>query len=255
MDTSLPKSLRIPLENLMCENVLSGWTIHGSEKVTTVILRFKMEDTVPDQSVKYRRISPSQIARDSARSKGWIEKNNQTNLNESLTENEIITQSCDESKHSDTIDPGVFVMDNTIPDTKPVSPRITRSKSLHIETKSCSPKSTPSPVQQTDGLVNNFNPAVISKEPEQYNSTISNPQDIDTVAVKAFSQVKQGVKTFILKRQCLTCMAPVDFNDLVQCCFLCKGMFCRPCILKRNICKHRETLHRLKPLSQYMDNG
>ena len=37
MDISLPKQLQLSLANLLDEHGLAGWTIHGSQNMTTVI--------------------------------------------------------------------------------------------------------------------------------------------------------------------------------------------------------------------------
>ena len=65
MDIIMPKQFELSLENLFHEQTLTGWTIHGSQNQTTVVLRFKMEDLAFDHDrppVKYKRASPSQTA-------------------------------------------------------------------------------------------------------------------------------------------------------------------------------------------------
>ena len=63
----LPKTLEIALKNLLEEHNLSGWSIHGSQKITTLVLRFNMEDHIQNQDIKYKRVSPSQLNRDKDR--------------------------------------------------------------------------------------------------------------------------------------------------------------------------------------------
>ena len=59
MDIMLPKSLEVTLRSLLEENGLSSWTIQGSEHMTTVIIRFKMEAIATDHqsTVKYKQTS------------------------------------------------------------------------------------------------------------------------------------------------------------------------------------------------------
>ena len=65
----MPKQLQISLLNLLQDNTMSGWSIHGSSNGTTIVLRFKMEDCVlgSNASVKYKRASHSQTVRDNQR--------------------------------------------------------------------------------------------------------------------------------------------------------------------------------------------
>jgi hypothetical protein len=74
MDTKLPKHLEITLDTLLNEGSLSSWTIQGNANLTTVIIRFKV-DTVEEEKdmpmVKYKRVPPSQLKRDSARAGQW----------------------------------------------------------------------------------------------------------------------------------------------------------------------------------------
>ena len=61
MNQSLPKHLQITLDGLLCDSVLSSWTVHGNSAMTTLTIRFKMEscteEHVPDDQlngVKYK---------------------------------------------------------------------------------------------------------------------------------------------------------------------------------------------------------
>ena len=73
MDQLLPKQLQTSLENLLQEQSLSGWTIHGNLNGNlngTMVLRFKMVDineNLSKETIKYKSASTSQVARDSQR--------------------------------------------------------------------------------------------------------------------------------------------------------------------------------------------
>ncbi len=61
---------------MFTKGVLSSWTIHGNENMTTLSIRFKVDTAVDVQEesvnnvVKYKRVAPSQIHRDITRSHG-----------------------------------------------------------------------------------------------------------------------------------------------------------------------------------------
>ena len=156
MDTVLPKALEISLQGLLAHQNLTGWTIHGSNDMTTVVIRFKMEDTncnlstqEQTQRVKYKRSSPSQILRDNQRSQEWLAKQNSqptVDVNMSIGPNSE-SAIC---KQQDT-----SVKESILPSsTRPKehkhqsSPRVTRSKSSN------QPKPSPMPLQ-VDGSTDN----------------------------------------------------------------------------------------------------
>ena len=48
MDKTLPKYLEVALESLLQANTLRSSTVQENGKMTTVVLRFKMDAIVPD---------------------------------------------------------------------------------------------------------------------------------------------------------------------------------------------------------------
>ena len=173
MDISLPKQLEYSLKKLLSEFGLSGWSIHGSLKTTTVVLRFKMEDTVDsadrDQDIKYKRISPSQMARDEQRAKLHRASEPPTSYSQAQAVSEVsppdsVIEEDTICKQVDTAAP-TMCDPPTILQVKPKikSPqRITRSKS----------KVTPSPIPQVDGHVEANSALVL------HGQRISNVNDI-----------------------------------------------------------------------------
>ena len=89
MDNLMPKHLECMLDNLLRDNNLTSWTIQANSKMTTVIIRFQPQDTdiLPqaDTSVKYKRLPPSQIKRDSNRAERWKDTSKQVKEPVSLT--------------------------------------------------------------------------------------------------------------------------------------------------------------------------
>ena len=74
MDKGLPKQLEIILDGLIHECLLSSWSLHGNTNMTTLTIRFRSDTeaiTQDETSVKYKRIAPSQLKRDSNRAKMW----------------------------------------------------------------------------------------------------------------------------------------------------------------------------------------
>ena len=148
MDEALPKHLQVSLMNLLKEHGLSGWSIHGSKISTTVILRFKMEDTIelnPNQNVKFKRVSPSQQARDTLRAQQRITTTKPMDVKDQHPPDnvaELIEIDNDKSKQDSTM----VNTDTIVEPRKVCSPRRTRSKAAKVTTK-------PSPVPQVDGNV------------------------------------------------------------------------------------------------------
>jgi hypothetical protein len=75
MDNKMPKHLQIIVDTLLSDNILTSWSVQANPQITTVIIRFKPEDTevsVQDQDImKYKRVSPSQLERDTKRAEKW----------------------------------------------------------------------------------------------------------------------------------------------------------------------------------------
>ena len=156
MDQPLPKQLQISIEHLLNEQMLSGWTIHGNPTGTTIVLRFKMEDVIPSQSIdsiKYKRASASQVARDSARNQQRSKAVDKVDAKSSENDGKELTDSnklyniakCSEETHAK-----LEQFKLPPPMTSPVkSPRITRSKAKPRSQPQ--PSAKPSPVPQVDG--------------------------------------------------------------------------------------------------------
>lgn len=152
MDIELPFQLRIALEGLVAHSTLSGWTIHGSDKMTTLVMRFKNDKMVDDTEglvnlpARYRRIPPSQVARDNARAKEWqsINEECQTDISNEI-EHSFTTQS-DQCKQQDTVES--YSESPILVPPKP-SPRITRSKSVQSKPKQSQPSPLPPQVDGT----------------------------------------------------------------------------------------------------------
>ena len=98
----------------------------------------------------------------------------------------------------------------------------------------------------------------IEQDSGDYNSGLPSKQyasaiDTDHETVK----ISSGVNTYDFKQTCASCYNQVGLKDYIQCCFICKVMICRVCLVERKEHKeHWSFLHQLKPLEDYMlDNG
>ena len=158
MDRALPKQLQISIEHLLHEQMLSGWTIHGNANGSTIVLRFKMEDVSPSPSIetiKYKRASASQVARDHARSE---QRNNSVDRIDEKPTHTHRKDLTDCNKQNNTAicseETCAKLEQYKLPPsmTSPAnSPRITRSK---VKPRSqLKPNVQPSPVPQVDGTV------------------------------------------------------------------------------------------------------
>ena len=171
MDIVIPKQLENALESLFEENLLSSWTIQGFTNQTTVTLRFKMEDTVTEDTVKYRRVSKSQMDRDRDRAKAWHEQDRSAEL-DTLPQTQA---SGDLDAESDSIP---IPTQPSKPKLKPKpqpSPRVTRSKT-HLSAKAKA--FTPSPLPQVDGASD----AVKTSPPHHHN--VNSTPVIDQAALR-----------------------------------------------------------------------
>ena len=79
MAGTLPKHLGVTLDSLMEDSTITSWSVHGNSAITTLTIRFKMVDSTAEvrdsvNVTNFKRVSSSQIARDSARAKGWRER-------------------------------------------------------------------------------------------------------------------------------------------------------------------------------------
>ena len=66
--------------------------------------------------------------------------------------------------------------------------------------------------------------------------------------------VSGAVHTYELKQACYACDTPLRFNDIVQCCFACKSVFCIPCLVDKRVHDYQWCciyLKGAKPLQDY----
>mgnify|MGYP001545006574 CR=1 FL=1 len=177
----LPKHLEKTLVSLLEDHGLAGWSIHGSQQMTSVILRFKMEDNNEihqNQSVKFKKVCPSQMARDTLRSQKWKENIDKCEASCGALSNEPSeVEKVDQLKNANQDSTSVYIKTSgqdmkVPPKTKVSSPIRARSKTLEGKPPckppckpTCKPPNTtqcqplqvdskvddPSPVQQLSG--------------------------------------------------------------------------------------------------------
>ena len=75
----LPFILEKTLAQLIDDDQLQSWNIHGKDKFTVVTLRFNMDGTLDnDMDVKYKKAKPSQLKRDQKRASQYKTKSPET---------------------------------------------------------------------------------------------------------------------------------------------------------------------------------
>ena len=145
MDTNLPKTLQITLDNLLMDNTLRSWTVQGNTNITTVIIRFKMDVHMTNmEQVKYKKVPKSQMKRDMSRSDNWRKGAHQETLD---TSKEVMVNNAKKSTNTP-------VINNTISPCPAKVNTVLCHSPPHANTRSRSKLSataiafTPSPVPQ-----------------------------------------------------------------------------------------------------------
>ena len=122
--------------------------------MTTLVLRFKMEDSQPENAVKFECVSPSQLSRDMSRLQDKASFKGKSRCDEvkPTDGHHEMSDESQENKQPDTdkMDIEVFapeVSKGLHVKPKVLSPRITRSK------RHATNQAKPSPVPQVDGHV------------------------------------------------------------------------------------------------------
>ena len=154
MDTKLPKQLAITLNGLIDTSLLSSWTMHGNENITTLTIRFKpdctaaiAEDTLP--SAKYKRVSTSQTARDIIRATEWKNENAKDNVN-NIKDIHISTNNTSDTnpKASANVSATILTSSANAPSQS------TRSRTRSVRSHAVPTSIQLSPLPQIDGATN-----------------------------------------------------------------------------------------------------
>ena len=235
----LPKQLQIAMEYLLSANVLNSWTVQGNDKQTSIIIRFQMDnDTVTDlNSVKYRRVPPSQINRDRIRMECRKQNDYQDPCSEAPPQGNE-THGPDTSK----------TMDTTVVKVKhqggqgvnhQSSPPVTRSRSR------ISAVAEPSPIPQVDGA--GVNMTISESESQDMSSVHSDPDTAPCPTVL----VKSSTGRYEVTRHCGVCHKFILYKDVIQCCYQCREMFCSNCLTNVKSCPHGHVVYAPFTLSEY----
>ena len=176
MDIPMPKQLKLSLINLFDDFGLTGWTIHGSDNSTTVILRFKMEDHIDDHiesskdHIKYKRVSPSQIARDEQRAK-LFKSSKVRDTCDSDQENDADKTPSTHDQTKRNMDSNIDINDVGQHSKQPahVRPKVFSPRRINTRSRTqASVQHNTSPIPQVDGQV----------ESKPYERTICDPSDV-----------------------------------------------------------------------------
>ena len=146
MDRKLPKHLVLTLNGLLEDSRLTSWTVQGNCEMTSVTIRFKMADSMEEGSgdsiTKFKRVPPSQLARDKARTSQWQDRSQ-------LVDNISSRESDDGLTFDGTITRDTKSSVPTKPVNQPQHSISTPSVTTRSKARSANP--SPSPVPQTDG--------------------------------------------------------------------------------------------------------
>ena len=189
----LPKQLEVTLKGLLDTSVLTSWTIHGNEKITSLTIRFSPDtvaiadniDIIPIESAKYKRVPQTQLQRDKTRA---ADRNNNCAVDK--------LRDVDDEKHNikDT-EISQKMSSATVVTPKPVSTsapsRVTRSKQKQESTAKPIHLSA---VTQVDGATDER--ALLRAEPsdvEDFDTKYPNLEDWQRGLLIQFSETAKAL--------------------------------------------------------------
>ena len=244
MEIMLPKQLEVTMNYLLSTNLLTSWTIQGNNKLTSIIIRFQMDDQdgSPQQNAKYRRVPPSQIARDSNRIQGRKQMTLSQDTQTEAPPPEDMSHDQDTCKTLDTESNVATEMDQCAEQYVKCqgSPPMTHSMTRISSVK-------PSPIPQLDGP--GLHTPVVDHNCDDLISVNSDP---DTHAPVPRVLLKSSSSMHYVTRKCVSCDKYVHDHDIVRCCFKCSSLFCHRCSSDEKCCEHGHLMYPPHTLSLYM---
>ena len=243
MHNKLPKQLEITMDYLLSSNVLSSWTIQGNEKQTSVIIRFHMDNTTTTSdlnSVKYRRVPPSQMNRDITRMEQRRQVDHHEPSLQAPPQGNLEAHGSDTSKTMDTVEKVKHQGDQGA--IQPVSPPVTRSRSNRISIK-------PSPIPQVDGAGHCENIG----DTDSIDSIVHSDQDKNVPAPTVL--VKGSTCKYEVIQHCAICHRLVFYEDIIHCCYQCRSMFCASCLSNDKHCPSEHVMTIPCTLAEYTMSG
>lgn len=216
-------------------------------------------DTFNAQSGKFKRVPPSQINRDRMRAQNRKLESHESDQDPLPHPPEDITCSLDTTitkahgHHTASI-PSIKTKTENHIVNQHVSPPVTRSKARLLTTSSLPQvdsehesniNNAKCPDQQIgpsqEGITNNIDCAISSEAPKR-----------DVGMVTLYS----GYKRHDIRKECERCKCLLGCEDVIQCCFECKVMFCYKCVDNTN--EHDFHKEYMKPpwklIDYYMDS-
>ena len=180
-------------------------------------------------SVKYRWVPPSHINRDMARMEHRTQIDHQDPFLGAPPQGNFEAHGFDTTNTMDTVTKVKCQGDQG--DSQPASPPVTRSRSSRISIK-------PSPIPQVDGAAHS---EIFGDTDCEEDSNVHSKQDpaptVHSEQVPAPTVlVKGSTCKYEVIQHCGICHRFISYEDIIQCCYQCRSMFCASCLTNDKLC-------------------